>query len=303
MIKRFISCILTIVSIVAMASTQNYDIYNTDDIYLSNIKTVIFEVSGSPGSVPMLKLNSGSRLRLQFDDLDGDSKNYTYEIIHCDKNWNPSDLDEMDYLDGFNGEEIRNVEFSSSTIQSYSHYNLFLPNDDVEWTISGNYLLVIYEEEGERVPAITRRFMVSEQVVNIDTELIRPRWVANLNTHHEFKFDINTKFFPINRPLNEIEAVVMQNGRWDNAISGLAPKFISGDVLKFDYTNKITFPALKEFRQFDIRTLDYTFEGVQAIDKHRYGTDVLLELDEKRLNANYYTVPDFNGGFSYPVVG
>jgi len=127
-------------------------------------------------------------------------------------------LDNMEYIDGFTNEDLDSLQFSVNTFIDYTHYALSLPNDDLKWTISGNYILVVYEE--------------------LDGET----------------FSVNFKNVNLEDPLTNISACVLQNFRWDNAIMGLQPKFINGDNLVFDYSDEIIFPALKEYRSFDTRS-------------------------------------------------
>ncbi|MBK8652757.1 MAG: DUF5103 domain-containing protein [Haliscomenobacter sp.] len=102
-----------------------------DYVYQPNIRSVQFYVEGLVLSYPVLDLNGGSTLLLAFDDLDGDVKNYYYRFIHCDMNWKPSDISEMEYLDGFSEERIFDYQFSSKTVSSYTHYTLQLPNNSM----------------------------------------------------------------------------------------------------------------------------------------------------------------------------
>ena len=63
----------------------------------------------------------------------------------------------FEFLEGFNREELREHSFSINTITTYIHYQLRIPNNEVRWTKSGNYLLHVYDDDtGE--PLITRRF-------------------------------------------------------------------------------------------------------------------------------------------------
>ena len=296
MYRLYLSFVLFI-GIVNGSFAQDEDIYYSDFVYVDYIKSAILEVNGYPNSIPIVSLEGGGRLIFSFDDLEGDSKNYTYKITHCDKNWNPSEIDEVDFLNGFNGEDIRNVEFSYGQIIPYTHYSLTLPNENVSWRLSGNYLLIVYDEEGDSFPVITKRFMVSEQVVGILIEMERPRQVDLINTHHALNVELDITNYQIDRPINEIEINILQNKAWSNSIKNIHPKFISGNRPKFDLTSSFNFPALKEFRQFDIRSIDYRLEGVESIDKLRNGTDVWLEVDNKRTFDNYHTISDFNGGY------
>lgn len=293
-LSLFIICITT--SLVA----QDYLV--RDDIYVDNIKGVEFYREGAPLSIPTIDLNGGASIQLQFDDLDNDNKNYIYEIVHCTKDWEISDLQELEYLDGYNQEEIFDSEASIGQYAQYIHYNLNIPNEDTRIKLSGNYLLIIYEDEDDLFPVLTRRFMVVEPLVGLAPFFKRPGDVMKLDSHHEMDIDINLRDLIISDPLNEITVNIFQNKRWDNAIFNLKPRYLYGDILKFNYPDYITFPALKEFRSFDIRTLNTTSIGVHTIDLLNDGTDVLLELQKPRTYENYLFVPDANGGFVIDII-
>jgi len=122
------------------------DYYTEDYVYQENIKSVKFFANNNPLSYPISNVNSTTPLYLSFDDIDGDSKDYYYKLVHCDMNWEISNLEENDYIEGYNGEEIKNKQNSSFTLLQYTHYRLRLPNENTKWIISGNYLLIIYDE-------------------------------------------------------------------------------------------------------------------------------------------------------------
>ena len=189
--------------------------------------------------------------------------------------------------------------FSVNTLVPYIHYRLPLPNVDLSWNISGNYLLVVYEggDVEDRVPAITRRFMVVDKKVNVSVRNRRPLDVSKLRTHYEFDLFVNNKDFKILDFRNTVSVTVLQNYRWDIAINDLKPRFSVGDQMTIDNTGKISFPAFKEFRSADIRSLDFVATGITSIDLNQYGTDVLLDLGQQRRDSYYTTIPDANGQF------
>ena len=131
--------------------------------YVDYIKSVKLNNAGLRTSHPIIDLNSRfqGQIQLRFDDIEGGYKDYVYSIIHCDKDWYPSDLEEIEYLEGFNGEEIDDFGYSTNGYSEYTNYSLTLPNRDLRWTISGNYLLVIRDQD-TNAPVISRRFMVVE---------------------------------------------------------------------------------------------------------------------------------------------
>ncbi len=273
------------------------DFYHEDYIYQENIKSVKFYASNNPLSYPVSNL-SGTPLHFEFDDIDGDNKNYYYKILHCDMDWNISkEIEENDFLDGFNGEEIKNSESSSFTLLQYSHYKLRLPNENTKWLLSGNYLLVVYDENED--VAITRRFLVAENNIKIFAQIDHAKDVSQYRTAQSLEIVLNNKDFRIVDPLKEIKVTVLQNNKWFDAIKNVSPKYLLGDEIKFDAFDPFLFEALNEFRYFDTRSLHYTNLEVQSIDIRRSGVEVVLEEDEIRRYSNYFFHTDINGNYLY----
>ena len=271
------------------------DFVSEDKVYIESIKSVQFGVPGLEWSMPFINL-SGGQLLLEFDEIANDSRYLRYLIRHCNSDWTASELEELEYLQGFNGEEIRDFAFSVATRIPYIHYRLSLPNRNVRWTKSGNYLLHIYDEEtGE--PVITRRFVVSEASVSVALQLSKPVAVDKITTHHEIDFLVSHKNFRISNPRQEIHALVMQNGRWDTAIDSIEPFLVQPEKLSFDYQNRITFPAGKEFRTCDFRSLRFPSVEVSEIKEFDDAYEVIMKKDEKRTYHNYHTERDLNGQF------
>lgn len=270
---------------------------NVDAVYVENIHSVRFHVDGTLLSYPLVNLNSNSQLLLSFDDFNDEITDYVYTITLCNADWTLANLDEMDYIDGFNGERISEYEFSFNTLKNYTHYKLRLPNEDIRWTVSGNYIVNVYEDNEEQTPVITRRFMVVEQSMTTAADMVPPNIVSKYKSHQELDFTVNHKNIEINNPRKDISAVVLQNGRWDNAITGLKPVYVKGYDLLFDYQDKVVFPAGKEFRHLDIRTLRHRTQNVGDISRTDDFYDVMLLKEEPHVFKNYHSYVDINGDF------
>jgi hypothetical protein len=242
-------------------------------------------------------MNSGATLTLSFDDLDADVKDYFYTIEHCDIDWQPSILEDMEYIDGFIEERINDFEFSFKTFWPYTHYELTLPNGDMEWTKAGNYLLKIYDDTRDRKLVLTRRFVVIDPQVQIAPNVVRANQVSKLRTHQEIDFNVDHEQLNINNPVQEVRAVILQNGRWDNAITGLPPKFVRPNTMIFDYQNKVVFPGLKEFRNLDLRSLRRVPFNVFSVKQSDDGFLVQLKTDQRRDQLAYTTFNDLNGNY------
>ena len=277
--------------------SQDTNLKNFDHVYKDNIRSVKLHLNGAFLSIPIVDLRSSAQLVLSFDDMSEDVSDYTYTIVHCNQDWSPSDLEELDYLDGFNGERIREYDFSFNTLTDYTHYDLLLPNEDIRWLVSGNYLVHIFSDDEDQAPIITRRFMVSESLMRIIPDMVSASKVSKYKTHQELDFVVDFKGLEIDNTQREITACVLQNGRWDNAITDLKPLFTRGDNMIFDYQDKIIFPAGKEFRYLDIRTFRYMREGIADIMRMDTYFDVVAQREESRAFQNFQTYNDINGNF------
>ena len=114
-----------------------------DKIFKKNIKTVLCFQKNQNLSIPIINLKSDEKISLIFDDHNDNMSNYFYKIIHCNANWLKSDLMESDYIDGFFKNEIYDYELSFNTIKKYINYNLELPNENVDFLKSGNYIIAV----------------------------------------------------------------------------------------------------------------------------------------------------------------
>ena len=110
-------------------------------------------------------------------------------------------------------------------------------------------------------------------------------------------FKITVDQIKILNPRQDVKVVLMQNRRWDNAITDLKPSFIQDNVLNYDYNKENVFPGGNEFRYFDIRTNRYNGENVENIKFIRPYYHVTLLPDAVRSNKKYSSYKEMNGNF------
>lgn len=266
-------------------------------IFQDNIKTVLFHASRDQLADPIIRLGSSDRLVLRFDDLDADVKRYFYTVVHCDADWRPSGLEKHEFIDGFDMEEIYDMEFSRGTIISYTHYHLRLPNRNFGFTKTGNYVLQVFDPELRDPLVLTRRFVVYEQKLTIAGEIVTPSNLAQSRSHQEVTFSVSQKNYPLNNPREDLRACILQNGWWDNAMCNISPRYVSGDMLNFDYRGRLVFPGLRNFRPMDLRTTRFRSERVHSIEHYPDGTEIIMRTDDKRTHRSHSMIHDFNGKF------
>lgn len=258
-----------------------------------NIKTVSF-VQNNQNVVPIFQL--GDAFQLQFDDLYGNDASYFYEIIHCDYNWNPSDLQKRDYLQGFDNQRIQESSNSFNCLQIYTHYSLPFPNSTTQLKISGNYMLRILNEDKEVV--FSRKLMVYEDLVSVPIQIKRARTVTNLESKHNVEFTIKSNVINFQNPLKNIKTVLFQNGKFCNAISNISPQFTIGNDLIYKYDTLTQFWAGNEFLYFDNKEIRVASNSISRVDNQKEIYSSYLFTNEARANSNYYNWQDVNGNFT-----
>jgi hypothetical protein len=262
-----------------------------------DVCTAQLHLATSVLSQPIVNLQTMPHvLVLEFDHMGDQLKDYKYTIVHCNSDWQPSELDDNEYIDGFTEDRINSIENSFNTLTQYTHYSLALPNQNMKWARSGNYVLKIFDTDDDRL-VLVRRFMVVEPLWRIDAEFVRTAQVDKMDTHHEIDFTVVPKSVRITMPQNDVKAFVLQNGRFDNALGPIKPYITRGDNLVFDYQNQITFPAGKEFRYFDIRSFDFRGEFVKSIVNKPTYYEVTLKTDETRFDRPVIFRPEADGRF------
>jgi Type 9 secretion system plug protein 1st domain len=270
----------------------------SDNIFDQRIKTVQLYKEGWNFSYPIINLNGKDTLLLQFDLIDNKTETYYYTFIHCNKDWNKSDIFISDYLEGFTDNPINDVKPSFNTTVKYFHYTLRFPNENISFLLSGNYIIVVYPDGEPDKPVLTQRFIITEDRVKTDFRAYRPLITAYNNTGQQFDFTVDLNGTPVIDPLNNIYCFVLQNGRWNNAKKNLRPDFTGNNELKYNaMSEKNIFIAGNEFRYFDIKSIKYQSEFVRKIDYVAPYYNVYLAPSDNREFKPYFYWQDFNGKY------
>lgn len=272
-------------------------IQNADLIYDNNIATVQLHPPGDQLAAPIIRLNSTDRLLLSFDDFSAESYEFKYTFVHCTEDWQTSDLDQMDYMDGFFEGDITQYDFSLNAIPPYIHYQLTFPNNQIRLKLSGNYILKVYVDSPDDENVIfTKRFYVIEQLVRVETAI--PYYPKNLEYVRQ-KQQIDLRLFTpdlfSSEPLQRFTVTIQQNGRWDNIKYGLKPTSTMLDELLFDYKDGIVFEGGNQYRNFDMKNYYYRSMYIKEILNEPDGYTVILHANQNRATKPYSTIEDING--------
>ena len=273
-----------------------------DYTYKPNIRTIQFHEISWEYSPPIIALNGNEQLELAFDDLDGDQKQYTLSFIHCNADWTPSDLMVSEYLNGFYDLNILNFSFAVGTYQKYTHYSIVFPfnntQQNTQFTKSGNYLMYVYANGDKKDLVLCRRFMVYDNKAGVQASFRQSMGGGSQDNDQHIDFTITGTGYDITNPYRDMQVVMVQNYRWDNAITGIKPTFLNNGQLVYSLDDATTFKGGNEFRYFDVRSLRFLTERVQSIYRDdKLKNHVVLQKDELRGTKPYLFYNDFNGNF------
>jgi hypothetical protein len=303
----FIACLFLIqVSLTTVQSQAPYEDNEgvlRETVIVPTARTIQLYREGWPQSYPVMRLEGDVPLVLEFDDLSSGESTLMYRIIHCNADWTASDLVEQDYLEGYLENEVPGGDPSFNTYTTYVHHRLQIPNDDLRLTLSGNYLLVVYQDYDPEDVVFTRRFMVTEAQVHIEGKAGIPVLQKYQGCCHEVDFTVHHQGIPINDPYIEARAVILQNGLWDMAVGPLAPYMVNPGELVYDFHEENIFPGGSEFRFFDTKNTRIPTYYVQRIDFIDPYFHFELKPDRPRPAHLYTSGEDINGRFHVEAEG
>ncbi len=289
--------LLIIISLFFAGAIRAQQLMNSDIVYDQNIQTVMLYAGGDQLAAPIIRLNSNDKLTLSFDDLSSESFLFKYTFVHCTSDWQTSEMDQMDYLEGFFEADITNYAFSLNAIPPYIHYNTTLPNRDMNIKISGNYILKVYVDNNDDENVLfTRRFYVTEPLVKIGVNIpYYPKNLEFVRKKQQIDLTLETPDLFNTEPAQRISVNIMQNGRSDNMIYGLRPTSIMLNQLNFDYPDGIVFDGGNQFRNFDMKSYYYQSMYIREIINDPNGYDVILHTSTPRPDKPYSVIEDING--------
>ena len=286
----FKNCFFTFLSL--LISVTSFSQKEVEVVPPYNIKTVSF-VQNDQNAVPIFQL--GDTFQLQFDDLFGNEANYYYTITHCDYDWKPSQLSRNEYLVGFDDQRIQDYTNSLNTLQLYSHYRLTLPNKLTQLRVSGNYVLKILNDDKEVV--FSRKFIIYESLVTVPVQVRRARNLTYYNQKQNLDFAIKSESINFQSPLSNVKVMLIQNGKFNNAITNIKPQYTIGNDLIYKYDSETQFWGGNEYMFFENKDIRAANNSIAFIDSKGGIYNAHLYPSQGRANNPYTYYPDINGNF------
>lgn len=283
--RHFISFIC--LALISMATSAQGRVDTRVHIFDSNVRSLKVCLANNMYVPPVLMMGGDDRLIVNFDYLDYDVHYLRYSVTHCNADWQPSQLVESEYVSGFNYADIDDYEQSEATYVHYYNYQFMLPNADMDFLVSGNYLLTVYEQDDPDKILFQTRFSVCEGAVSVFPQVTSRTEVEYNNRFQQVSFEVRYKPNQIKDPYSELTCVVTQNSRQDNEVIVKRPMMVGVDHVTYDHNRDLIFPAGNEFRRFETVNAHNINMGVQAIRYYDPMYHAILMADEPRAELQY----------------
>jgi len=132
-----------------------------------DVRTIQVYLTGDERRLPIAGLKSSEKLTLAFDLMKERGRPLSVYFYHADRTWR-RDLSPAEYLTSFQRDDLLSYRPSQAADIQYTHYTYQFPNDNIDFRVSGNYILRVTEQGMEDDVLFERPFFISEQLASVD---------------------------------------------------------------------------------------------------------------------------------------
>lgn len=263
-----------------------------------DIQTIRIDANGEWGTIPVINRNSNDFVRISFDRIGEESYNYLrYRIVHCNADWTKSSLADVEFLNGFNNNEIEDYANSTTTNVLYTNYQLQIPNNNVKLKLAGNYAVEVFEEDNPSNVLLRACFSVLDKSVQVGGTVSSLTDIDANKEHQQVSFSVSYNNLQVRDVFSDLKVYVRQNNRLDNQKSLVKPTSVQGNKLVYEHNRNLIFEAGNEYRRFESVSHRYKGMNVQNIEYRRPNYYISVYPDKIRANRAYSFDEDQNGRF------
>ena len=155
----------------------------------------------------------------------------------------------------------------------------------------------------DKVVVFTKKFILYEDLVSVPIQVKRARNLTVIEQKHNLDFAIKSATINFQSPLNNVKVMLLQNGKFDNAITNIKPQYTIGNDLIYKYDTETQFWAGNEFRFFENKIIRAANNSIASVDSNGGIYNAHLYLDQAKANQPYTYFPDINGNFIVKNIG
>lgn len=240
-------------------------------------------------SPPVVRSGADTHVVISFDEIKDDVSHLRYRLLHCNADWQPSQLVESEYLDGFNLAPVDDYAFSSNTFVHFVNYRITLPNDQMEPLVSGNYLVQVFPDDDPDRTLLQARFSVSDEAVAIAGDVLTVTDRGVNDRYQQLELAVDRLGHDIRNPATDLIVTVEQNGDPATLRVLPPPMRVDGQRLIYEHQQQLIFDAGNEFRRFETVSVPQTGMNV---DSSRYVGDRYTAYLRPDMPRTHYYIYD-----------
>lgn len=264
--------------------------------YKPEVQTVLLYADDNQLNDPIIPLEDMmGRLTLSFDIIDGEGEVLNYTFIHCNHDWQPSEIQRIQYASGYESDRLDDYAFSRNTLIDYVNYQLKFPREEMMPLISGNYLLIVFGDDLNDL-YFTRRFMIVDEKAHVGATV--PRYPDDLtltDTHQQLNVRVNMSNYLTGNTQLYSFLTIRQNGRWDNAAEGLKPTYVYPDYISFEHHPQTVFEGTNQFIRFNTSNFYFQSENLAHIRQTDESFEIDIATAESWAKKAYTSYEDIHG--------
>ena len=163
--------------------------------------------------------------------------------------------------------------------------------------ISGNYVVIIYEDNLVDNPIAQACFSIVDPKVSI-TATVRGNTDTELSGRlQQLDFEVSLNGYAVREAATEIKVVIRQNNRIDNQVTEIQPTYFTGSNLSYINNKALIFEGGSEYHRFDISSVYAASEGVSSIRFSSPHYEAFLYDNKIQTSKTYSYDQDVNGKF------
>ncbi len=242
----------------------------------ASIRTVQLYAGASERQLPVLPLRGRRQLTLEFDLLESTGRPLSIHFYHADRSWE-KDLTPAEYMASFQDDNLLTYTRSRGTVVDYTHYTYQFPNDDIQFRVSGNYILRVTEQGRLDDVLFEQPFYVTESAgvmaVRVDNVPISGQRSPSDVPSAQFTPPPALRGTPF-----QYQTCFVRNGRLDTARCTDQPRLVQQPTLGFElYRNRVFRPTTADYF-LDLSALR-TGGAIENTDRTTTPARVRLEPD------------------------
>lgn len=246
---------------------------------------------------PIITLNKNEKLVLEFDELTSLSGQFRLKFQHFDQDWNPSNIPEDWFLDGFNELIISGGEINSLSKPNYFHYKAEFPNRQLKFTASGNYLAHVYDYSSN-IKLFSVPFFITEQAGILSS---RAETVFNSGSNYSAIDQLFSNYeYPeeVEFPQFDLTFEFVQNRFWGASKETKTFDITTPGKVRFYTPRERSFSSSFDFIDLDLTDLNINLDKIEDWQPEFTPPRVILKRDV--LNFSSSSTTNYNSRFGNP---